>query len=75
MAGNGQPSGKELAGRWFEAVPPGQILPPDVHAARLARRLETRQGCFAASVRNERQGVEITRIGLPADKNGGLTKL
>ncbi len=35
-----QPSEKNPAGRWFEAIPPGQIRPQDIHAAQLARRLK-----------------------------------
>jgi len=33
------PSEKNLTGRWFEAIPPGEIVPQDIHAAQLARRL------------------------------------
>jgi len=33
------PSEKNSAGRWFEAIPPAEISPPDIHAAQLARRL------------------------------------
>jgi len=29
----------EPNGRWFEAIAPGQLSPPDIHAAQLARRL------------------------------------
>ena len=36
-----QPSEKNPAGRWFEAIPPGQILPQDIHAAQLVWRLKT----------------------------------
>lgn len=39
-----QPSEKNLAGRWFEVIPPGQILPQDIHAAQLARRLKKQKG-------------------------------
>ena len=35
-----QPSEKNLNGRWFEAISPGKIIPQDIHAAQLARRLE-----------------------------------
>jgi hypothetical protein len=34
-----QPSETNLEGRWFEAIPPDQIIPQDLHAAQLARRL------------------------------------
>ena len=34
-----QPSEKNLTGRWFEAIPPADIMPQDIHAAQLARRL------------------------------------
>ena len=34
-----QPSDKNLNGRWFEAIPPIQITPQDIHVAQLARRL------------------------------------
>ena len=33
------PSEKNLSGRWFEAIAPSAISPPDIHAAQLARRL------------------------------------
>jgi Pectate lyase superfamily protein len=33
------PSEKDLLGRWFEAIPPGEIVPQDIHAAQLAKRL------------------------------------
>ncbi len=36
------PSEKNLAGRWFEAIAPGDIFPQDIHAAQLARRLNAK---------------------------------
>ncbi len=33
------PSEKDWQGRWFEAIPPEEIMPLDLHAAQLARRL------------------------------------
>ena len=36
------PSQKNPAGRWFETLPPGEIVPQDLHQAQLARRLELR---------------------------------
>jgi Pectate lyase superfamily protein len=36
------PSKKNLAGRWFETITPNEIFPPDIHAAQLARRLDTK---------------------------------
>ena len=33
------PSEKNLTGRWFEAIPPNQVVPQDIHAAQLAKRL------------------------------------
>ena len=36
------PSEKNLSGRWFEAIPPNQIFPLDIHAAQLARRLNAK---------------------------------
>lgn len=33
------PSETSLNGRWFEAIPPAEIVPQDLHAAQLARRL------------------------------------
>lgn len=35
-----QPAEKNLNGKWFEAIPPQQIVPQDIHAAQLARRLQ-----------------------------------
>ena len=35
-----QASEKNANGRWFEAIPPEKITPPDIHAAQLARRLK-----------------------------------
>ena len=35
-----QASEKSTQGRWFEAIPPEKITPPDIHAAQLARRLK-----------------------------------
>src|SRR5215472_15151373 len=35
-----QPSEKNPSGRWFEAIPPDKIIPQDIHAAQLARRLK-----------------------------------
>jgi hypothetical protein len=32
------PSEKNLSGRWFEAIPPNEIFPKDIHAAQLVRR-------------------------------------
>ena len=37
----GQPSQTSAAGRWFEAIAPDALTPPDLHAAQLARRLGT----------------------------------
>jgi hypothetical protein len=34
-----QPDRTEAAGKWFEAIPPAQVSPVDLHAAQLARRL------------------------------------
>lgn len=34
-----QPSQMDPTGRWFEAIPPDQLYPADLHAAQLARRL------------------------------------
>lgn len=34
-----QPSETNLTGRWFEVIPPADIMPQDIHAAQLARRL------------------------------------
>ena len=34
-----KPSVKQPAGKWFEAIPPEALSPPDLHAAQLARRL------------------------------------
>jgi hypothetical protein len=34
-----QPSVKDAAGKWFEAIAPEEIAPQDIHAAELARRL------------------------------------
>ena len=34
-----QPSEKNLNGRWFEAIMPDKIVPQDIHAAQLERRL------------------------------------
>src|ERR1019366_5471026 len=36
------PSEKNLSGRWFESIPPDQIMPKDIHAAQLARRLKSK---------------------------------
>jgi hypothetical protein len=36
------PSDLDLNGRWFEAIPPAEILPQDIHAAQLARRLASK---------------------------------
>jgi hypothetical protein len=36
----GQPSEKDLNGRWFEAIPLGKVMPRDIHLAQLARRLQ-----------------------------------
>ncbi len=33
-------STKDLNGTWFEAIPPEELQPADIHAAQLARRLE-----------------------------------
>jgi hypothetical protein len=35
-----QPSLKDPAGKWFEAIPPDELQPADLHAAQLARRLK-----------------------------------
>ena len=35
-----QPSETNLNGKWFEAIAPAQIIPQDIHAAQLARRLQ-----------------------------------
>jgi hypothetical protein len=35
-------SEKNLTNRWFEAVDPGRIMPVDIHAAQLARRLKAK---------------------------------
>ena len=34
-----QPSETNSAGKWFEAIPPEHISPPDIHQAQLAIRL------------------------------------
>jgi hypothetical protein len=39
-----QPSEMNLDGKWFEAIPPAQIQPPNLHAAQLQRRLGSRTG-------------------------------
>ena len=36
-----KPSIKEPDGKWFEAIPPKQIAPKNIHAAQLKRRLQT----------------------------------
>lgn len=36
------PSQKNQNGKWFEAIPPKDIFPPDLHAAQLARRLNAK---------------------------------
>ena len=36
------PSRKDPDGKWFEAIPPEQLHPKDLHAAQLARRLRQR---------------------------------
>jgi len=36
------PSRKDRNGKWFEAIPPEQLHPKDLHAAQLARRLRAR---------------------------------
>jgi hypothetical protein len=33
-------SDQNAKGRWFEAISPEKITPPDLHAAQLARRLK-----------------------------------
>ena len=38
----GLPSEKDLIGRWFEAIPPDEIIPQDIHAAQLAKRLSAK---------------------------------
>jgi len=38
------PSEKNSSGRWFEAIPPAEISPRDIHAAQLERRLNSEQG-------------------------------
>jgi hypothetical protein len=35
-----EPTHTDPTGRWFEAIPPEQLYPADLHAAQLARRLE-----------------------------------
>ena len=35
-----QRSEKNFTGRWFEAIPPAKIIPQNIHAAQLARRLQ-----------------------------------
>ena len=35
-----EPSQIKPVGKWFEAIPPGQLRPADLHAAQLARRLK-----------------------------------
>jgi hypothetical protein len=37
-----RPSEKNPDGRWWEAIPPDQIVPQDIHAAQLARRLSAK---------------------------------
>ncbi|HYD85720.1 MAG TPA: glycosyl hydrolase family 28-related protein [Opitutus sp.] len=34
-----EPTQTDPDGRWFEAIPPGELYPADLHAAQLARRL------------------------------------
>ena len=34
-----KPTATEPAGKWFEAIKPEAIVPPDIHQAQLARRL------------------------------------
>lgn len=38
-----EPTHTDPAGRWWEAIPPGQLYPADLHAAQLARRLERKR--------------------------------
>jgi hypothetical protein len=38
-----QASSTDASGKWFEAIPPARISPPDLHAAQLARRLRLRK--------------------------------
>jgi hypothetical protein len=35
-----KPAIKDSAGKWFEAIPPEELQPADLHAAQLARRLK-----------------------------------
>ena len=37
-----EPSRTDPAGRWFEAIPPEQLRPADLHAAQLERRLKAK---------------------------------
>jgi hypothetical protein len=37
-----QPSEISREGKWFEAIPPAQLQPPNLHVAQLQRRLENR---------------------------------
>jgi Pectate lyase superfamily protein len=37
-----QPSEKNATNRWFEAISPDKIIPQDIHAAQLARRLKVK---------------------------------
>jgi Pectate lyase superfamily protein len=37
-----QPSEKNPNGRWFEAIPPNEIVPQNLHAAQLAKRLSAK---------------------------------
>ncbi|MDB6018886.1 MAG: Pectate lyase superfamily protein [Pedosphaera sp.] len=38
-----QPTQKSATNRWFEAIPTAKIIPQDLHAAQLARRLSLKQ--------------------------------
>lgn len=39
-----QPTDVQPEGKWFEAIPPDQLQPQNLHAAQLQRRLEKRSG-------------------------------
>ena len=39
-----EPTHTDPTGRWFEAIPPAQLHPADLHAAQLARRLAKKSG-------------------------------
>lgn len=47
---------KDLVGKWVEAVPPAQIVPQDIHAAQLSRRLALNPQVIRPHGRKSRPG-------------------